>query len=157
MIKYTHYLFSKYKKLFKDNYFRQSVLIGTLAVILAGVATSFAKGYVNQAASNPLGDLLLDNLPTLPFFGFLIWGMLAIAFSIHVALPFLAALIFWNFRWFRFYLLLAVFASASAVILAKSHYSIDVFAAPFITYSIFVISRYFFKKDFGYITKNDLT
>lgn len=211
-----NFLFLKYKKLFGDGYFRLAILVGIFAVLLAGIATTIAKNYANQASGNPVGDLILDNLPTLPLFGFLVWGTLGIAFLIfafalfnpeylpaalksvallyfiragfitlthikvypekmigaaadyryladllyygndlffsgHVALPFLALLIFWKHRWFRYFLIIAVLASGLGVLLAKSHYSIDVFAAPFITYSIFVISKCFFKKDFDYI------
>jgi hypothetical protein len=34
-----------------------------------------------------------------------------------------------------------------SVLIAHIHYSIDVFAAPFMAYSIFSLARYFFKKD----------
>ena len=71
-------------------------------------------------------------------------------FSGHVSLPFLSFLIFWRYRGFRFYLFLATLVSAAGVLLSKSHYSIDVFAAPFITFTIFEISKFIFKRDFQY-------
>jgi len=214
---HINHLLVKYIKLFSDTYFRRAVLIGILVVLIAGVATGFAKQYTNEAIGNPVGDLLLDHLPAFPLFGFLIWGTLAISFSIlafmllkpeylpaslksvallyfiravfislthlkvspekvvgvteygqladllyngndlffsgHVALPFLAALIFWEYKWIRNYLLLAAVAFGVAVLLSRLHYSIDVFAAPFITFAIFSMSQLFFKRDYAYIRR----
>jgi membrane-associated phospholipid phosphatase len=69
-------------------------------------------------------------------------------FSGHTALPFLMALIFWENRLWRYiYLALSVIFGAS-VLLAHVHYSIDVFAAPFMSYGIFEISRKLFPEDY---------
>lgn len=69
-------------------------------------------------------------------------------FSGHTGAPFLLALIFWeNTPWRRFFLAATVFFGAS-VLLAHVHYSIDVFAAPFITYGIFKISSKIFPSDY---------
>lgn len=68
-------------------------------------------------------------------------------FSGHTGLPFLLALIFWNNRFFRYFFLAASVLFAVVVILGHLHYSIDVFGAYFITYSIFHIGELFFKKD----------
>ena len=68
-------------------------------------------------------------------------------FSAHTGLPILMALIFWDEKVFRsLYLALAVVFGIS-VLLAHVHYSIDVLAAPFMTYSIFKLSEYLFKED----------
>src|SRR3989344_2485830 len=77
-------LFEEYKKLLRDPYFRNSVLIGLAAALLSGFVTALAKSYADQAIGSPVGDFLLDNLPTLPFFWFLIWGTLLIAISIAI-------------------------------------------------------------------------
>ncbi len=70
-------------------------------------------------------------------------------FSGHTAFPFLIALIFWDDRlWRRFFLFLTVFFGA-AVLLAHVHYSIDVFAAPFIVYGMFVITARIFPEDYA--------
>jgi hypothetical protein len=68
-------------------------------------------------------------------------------FSSHTGAPFLFALIYWeNFRLRTIFLLTSVFFG-TAVLLGHLHYSIDVFAAFFITYGIFDITQYFFQKD----------
>ncbi len=68
-------------------------------------------------------------------------------FSAHAGLPFFMALIFWNEKtWRIFYLALSALFGVS-VLLAHVHYSIDVFAAPFMAYSIFKLSEYLFKED----------
>jgi hypothetical protein len=68
-------------------------------------------------------------------------------FSAHTGLPILMALIFWHERlWRSFYLFLAALFGV-AVLLAHVHYSIDVFAAPFMAYSIFKLVQYLFAED----------
>lgn len=68
-------------------------------------------------------------------------------FSGHTGLPFLLALIFWKNKITRYIFLSFSVMFAIVVLLAHLHYSIDVLAAFFITYSIFHISEYFFKRD----------
>ncbi|MBI2409544.1 hypothetical protein HYV30_00695 [Candidatus Kaiserbacteria bacterium] len=70
-------------------------------------------------------------------------------FSGHTGLPFLAAMIFWDHRLARsaFLVLTAVFAVS--MLLVRAHYSIDVFAAPFMAYGIFGLTRYLFPRDYA--------
>lgn len=69
-------------------------------------------------------------------------------FSGHTALPFVAALVFWNHRPARYYFLIAAFLFAVGVLWAGAHYSIDVFAAPFMGYAIFSAAKRIFKSDY---------
>lgn len=70
-------------------------------------------------------------------------------FSGHTGLPILMAFIFWREFPARvaFLALSAVFAVA--VLLAHIHYSIDVFAAPFMAYGIFTIAKALFPRDYA--------
>ena len=69
-------------------------------------------------------------------------------FSGHTAFPFLAALVFWPQKFLR-YLFFGLSAFFGTVVLfAHVHYSIDVFAAPFITYGIFKMTQKLFARDF---------
>lgn len=70
-------------------------------------------------------------------------------FSGHTAFPFLMALIFWNKTFWRRFFLIATVAFGAAVLLAHVHYSIDVFAAPFIVYGVFVITTKLFPHDYA--------
>ena len=70
-------------------------------------------------------------------------------FSGHTGLPFLMALIFWNEnKLVRDVSLAASVIFGSSVLLGHLHYSIDVFAAFFISYTIYHIAQKFFAKDF---------
>lgn len=74
-------------------------------------------------------------------------------FSGHTGLPFLMFLIFWHEKiWRNFFLLISIIFGIS-VLFAHIHYSIDVFAAPFMVYGIFTISRKIFLKDYELIFK----
>jgi len=68
-------------------------------------------------------------------------------FSGHTGLPFLLALIFWNNKKLRFIFLAFSVIFAVVVLLGHIHYSIDVLSAYFITFAIFEICKFFFKKD----------
>lgn len=71
-------------------------------------------------------------------------------FSGHTGLPFLMSLIFWQNKILRYtFLFLSIFFGI-IVLLGHIHYSIDVLAAFFITYTIHDISKYLFKKDLIY-------
>ena len=68
-------------------------------------------------------------------------------FSGHTGFPFLMALIFWDDDFWRpFFIVMSVLFGAS-VLLAHVHYSIDVFAAPFIVYGVYKIAGRWFPND----------
>lgn len=70
-------------------------------------------------------------------------------FSSHTGLPFLMALVLWDNKTARYFCLASSVFFGIIVLLAHVHYSIDVFGAFFITYSIFHICQYLFKGDFA--------
>ncbi len=68
-------------------------------------------------------------------------------FSGHTGLPFLFALLFWENTILRNIFIVASVFFGAIVLLAHFHYSIDVLAAFFITYSIYRLSEIFFRLD----------
>ncbi len=70
-------------------------------------------------------------------------------FSGHTGIPFLMALIFWQEKIWRNFFFIMSFLFGVSVLIAHVHYSIDVFAAPFMTYSIFCLSRTLFPRDYS--------
>lgn len=68
-------------------------------------------------------------------------------FSGHTGAPFLMALIFWKSRYLKWVFLIFSIIFGASVLLGHIHYSIDVFAAYFITFGIYHLSLKLFKKD----------
>lgn len=66
-------------------------------------------------------------------------------FSGHVAYSFLMALIFWDIKILRYFFLATSITLGASSLLGRYHYSIDVFAAPFIAYGVFSICKKLFK------------
>lgn len=69
-------------------------------------------------------------------------------FSGHTGTPYLMALIFWENKTLRWIFIGISLLFAAAVLLGYLHYSIDVFAAFFITFTIFHLAKNFFAKDY---------
>lgn len=69
-------------------------------------------------------------------------------FSSHTGMPFLFGLIFWREKIWRFVFFGISLMFGTIVLLGRLHYSIDVFAAFFITYTIYCIAQKFFYTDF---------
>jgi membrane-associated phospholipid phosphatase len=76
-------------------------------------------------------------------------------FSGHTGIPFLLALIFWENKILRIVFLSFSIMFAIIVLLGHLHYSIDVLSAFFITFSIFHICKFLFKKDWQLFLKKD--
>lgn len=68
-------------------------------------------------------------------------------FSGHVGLTFLMALLYWDTPALRYIYLTMSVVFAVVVLLGHLHYSIDVFAAYFITYSIHAMAIFLFARD----------
>lgn len=88
-------------------------------------------------------------------FGYSVYGLVAFQgnyfFSGHTGLPYLMALVFWRDRFWRYFFLVVSAIFAVSVLLAHVHYSIDVFAAPFISFGIFHLAKELFPKDFALV------
>lgn len=75
-------------------------------------------------------------------------------FSGHTGIPFLLALMCWHNKKLRFLFLTFSAFFAIIVLLGHLHYSIDVLSAFFITYTIFDLCKFLFKKDWQLFLKN---
>ncbi len=93
-----------------------------------------------------LGPVPNSITPDLNSFQFISSGA-DLFFSGHTGLPFLMALLFWDNKYIKLFFLFCSIVAAVAVILGHLHYTIDVFSAFFITYGIYNLALYFFKKD----------
>lgn len=178
--------------------------------LFASLIISFYAGtYATAVASNPVTDIILDNIPVFDVDGVFVWGAIVFVgcivlvclsyphripfalktislfvvtrsifislthiapsplmvrldplswtsnfifggdlfFSGHTGLPFLLALIFWdNIRLRISFIILSVILGGVSL-MGHLHYSIDVFAAFFITYAIYEIAEQLFKHD----------
>ena len=68
-------------------------------------------------------------------------------FSAHTGTPFLMALAFWDNKFLRILFIVTAVFFGVIVLLGHFHYSIDVLAAFFITYTIYHMAEIIFKKD----------
>jgi hypothetical protein len=75
-------------------------------------------------------------------------------FSGHTGAPFLMALVFWEDQNLRYLFLVWSAYFAVVVLLGHVHYSVDVLAAFFITYSIYRLALWLFPKDQAVLLSN---
>ena len=76
-------------------------------------------------------------------------------FSGHTGMPYLIALIFWENKLIRNISIAFSVIFGASVILGHLHYSIDVFAAFFITFGIFHIARKIFPKEYALLYQTE--
>ena len=74
-------------------------------------------------------------------------------FSGHVGYAFLLSLIFWKNYYLRYFFIVFSIFMAAVVILGHLHYSIDVFAAYFVTFGIFEFTKRYFKREWNLLLK----
>jgi hypothetical protein len=72
-------------------------------------------------------------------------------FSGHTGLPLLMGLIFWKNKFWRYFYIAIAGIFGIAVLFAHVHYTIDVLAAPYMTYSIYKLSQFLFPEDYKLI------
>jgi hypothetical protein len=94
-----------------------------------------------------LGPFPTHNIIDPNIFNFLSSGN-DLFFSGHTGLPFMLALVFWKHKFSRIVFLLSSAFFGTLALLGHFHYSIDVLAAFFITYSVYHASIAVFKKDY---------
>lgn len=68
-------------------------------------------------------------------------------FSGHTGIPFLMALVFWKEKWLRYIFLAWSAFFGTIALMGHLHYSIDVLAAFFITFTIYTIAEHLFTKE----------
>ena len=200
----------KHRLLWPQRSFLFGVVMGFLFLVVALLGNYYANSYTLTHASNPVTDLLLDNIPTvnvdfifkqgvfiflatlavillyeprrIPFvlksialfyairsifitlthlapplhmsyvnpadFMYAISSGGDLFFSGHTGLPFLLALIFWDSARLRYLFLTCTAIAGTATILGHFHYSIDVFAALFISFGIFHMAKAIFRESY---------
>jgi len=112
-----------------------AIFIATRAMFIAVTHIGIYPGQINP--DNGIFDRLYTGL-----------GLEAgFFFSGHTGLPFLMALILWDKKMWRYVYIAISIIFGVAVLFAHIHYTMDVLAAPYMTYSIFKMSQYFFPKD----------
>jgi len=202
-------LLIRHKNYWTNKEFVFDVILALILLLASFFANFYAGIYATEKASNPVTDIILDNIPVYDVDMIFIYGPLflwaivtalclrepkripfviqSIAlfvlvrsvfislthigpfpdmisidyastaiknftfggdlfFSAHTGLPYLMALLFWkNIRLRIFFIAMAIIFGI-VVLMGHLHYSIDVLAAFFITYSIFIMAQNLFPK-----------
>ncbi len=110
-----------YLKMFTFMYFAKFIILPTTAL-------TFPQGALHETWDTIYNDLF---------------------FSGHTAFPFLCYLITKHkTKYLKYFFLFSTLVEASAVLLMKIHYTIDVYAAPFITFGTYYMGRDIFGKNY---------
>ncbi len=102
--------------------------------------------FVSLTHLGPFPTAILIEDPQLFFTKYFIFGG-DLFFSGHTGIPFLMALVFWHRPVLRYLFLIWSLFFGVIVLMGHLHYSIDVLAAPFITYGIYHIALWLFPKE----------
>jgi|SRR3989338_11289296 len=199
---------AKYKFYFAHREFLTAFFVSIGLLCMSLIFNFYAGSYATDSASNPVTDIVLNNIRTYDVDGIFIYGTMLflgflvllsllepqripfiiksialfiairavfvslthigpfptqlainssfldkfsfggdLFFSGHTGLPFLMALVFWEKLYLRILFIASSVFIGVVVLMAHLHYSIDVLAAFFITYTIFHIAERLFKKD----------
>lgn len=127
------------------------LLFGIKAIAVFIIVRSF---FINLTPLAPYPHAIA---PTSDNLGFGLYRLITFQgnffFSGHTGFPFLMALIFWEDRLWRRVFLVATVIFGATMLLAHAHYSIDVFAAPFMVYGIYTITARLFKRDHALLAR----
>jgi len=201
-------MIARYKPYLQHKEFLVSSLFSIVLLMLSLLINFSAGTYATDAASNPVTDVILSNVPLWNVDAVFVYGTLAfwlfvalvcvakpqtipfllksislfvlirslfvslthlgpfpthiaiqsnvlnkfifggdLFFSGHTGLPFLLALLFWDNYALRLLFIISSILFGVLVLLGHLHYSIDVLAAFFITFTIYRLAEFLFKKD----------
>ena len=132
--------------LFNPRYILFSLKTVALFIVVRAIFVSLTHVGIYPNHIDP-GFGLFDQLYM--YFNF----QLGFFFSGHTGLPFLMALIFWDKYYTRVAFISLAVIFGIAVLLAHVHYSIDVFAAPFMAYGVYRMAQSFFRSDYKFTEK----
>lgn len=201
-----------------DKSFLISTLVAFILLFISLIINYYAASFATSSISNPVTDIILDNVNVWDVDGLFVYGSIAfwifvtgvlvwrvkyvpfilksialfvfirsisislthiapfagqvvesknnlihfftfggdLFFSAHVGLPFLLTLLFWHHKDLKYIFLATSILFTFVVLAGHYHYSIDVFAAFFITPTIAIIAKYFFKKDYKLFIQDTL-
>jgi hypothetical protein len=113
------------------------IFIATRAVFIAATHIGIYPGQINPDTTGVFDNLYTGLGLQAGFF-----------FSGHTGLPLLMSVIFWDEKVWRYVYMIMGLVFGVTVLFAHVHYTIDVLAAPYMTYGIFKMTQYFFPDDY---------
>ncbi len=119
-----------------------ALFIVTRALFMSLTHVGIYPGHINPGLG-PLDSIYL-------YFNF----QTGLFFSGHTCMPLIAAFALWDRPILRYTAIALSVIFGVSVLFAHVHYSIDVFAAPFMAYGIFNMAKYFFHREYELIKPN---